>query len=379
MLALAIRNLLVRKARTALATAGLTIALLGIIALISVSAGIESLLAQTLRLLPGIMVLRRDVPIPTYSTLDEGLLPKIEAVPGVAQVIPQVFFLATVVEGRNLFLQGDPLEQYALVGVDAARVAQLPGGGLFARSLLRGRANRPGVNEVMVPKHAAEVFEKDVGDTINVLGHKLKITGVFEIGSLLLDRGFIIPIELCRKIKELPEGQVSAFYVELEPNADPDAVAREIDAAVPGVRARSTKDTTEEFKKVWRRVDLLLAAIAAIAVLVGAVGIVNTMLMSVIERTRELGVLRAVGWRRRDVVRLIVTESALLGVLGGAIGTSVGSVGVYLASLFLPLQPVASPGLLFVSFALAVVLGTFGGLYPAWRAAGLNPIEAIRA
>ena len=161
-------------------------------------------------------------------------------------------------------------------------------------------------------------------------------------------------------------------------NLEDFAVAAAIEESLPGVRARTTADTSRDFTRVWGEVDLLLAAIAAIAVAVGAIGIVNTMLMSVIERTREFGVLRAVGWRRRDVVRLVLLESALLGAVGGVVGCGLGAVSVALASRWLPLQPVASPFLLLSCLGLALGLGALGGVYPAWRAASLNPIEAIR-
>ena len=189
----------------------------------------------------------------------------------------------------------------------------------------------------------------------------------------------VVPQTIARELSRKPEGQVSAYYLELEEDVSGAAVAATIEEVIPDVRARTTADTSRDFTQVWGEVDLLLAAIAAIAVAVGAIGIVNTMLMSVIERTREFGVLRAIGWRRRDILRLVLLESALLGAAGGVIGCGLGAGGVALASQWLPLQPVASPLLLMSCLGLALGLGTLGGIYPAWRAASLNPIEAIRA
>jgi putative ABC transport system permease protein len=204
------------------------------------------------------------------------------------------------------------------------------------------------------------------------------VVGIFHSGSLFFDRCLVVPLAIARAIAGKGPELVSAYYAELEPGADAAAVARRVEARVPGTNAWTSDAVTEETAQVWDEVDLFLSAIASIAVLVGAVGIVNTMLMSVIERTGELGVLRATGWTRRDVVRLILVESAALGVLGGVLGCGLGAALVAVAGALLPLRPVVTPGLAAASFGLAVALGVLGGLYPAWRAARLDPIEAIR-
>jgi putative ABC transport system permease protein len=132
------------------------------------------------------------------------------------------------------------------------------------------------------------------------------------------------------------------------------------------------------FNGLVTNLDLFLAVVSSIAVLVGTVGIVNTMLMSVMDRVTEFGILRANGWTSRDVMRLVLFESLNLGVVGGILGCAIGYAGVRLVGGFLPLTPVAPPWLLASSFGLAVALGILGGLYPAARAARMNPIDAIR-
>ena len=120
--------------------------------------------------------------------------------------------------------------------------------------------------------------------------------------------------------------------------------------------------------------------LTAIGLLIAVLSIVNTMLMSVAERTTEFGVLRANGWSRRQIVRLICLESAAIGLLGGLIGDAAGWVGVQAVNARFPDRAhlYASPELLAFGIIFALVLGVGGGLYPAWRAAKLSPIEAIR-
>lgn len=378
MFRLALHNLLIHRARTSLAVAGLCVAMVGIVVLTAFSSGIQAVMADTLSLLPGVMAMRKGVPNPVLSTLPASHRATLEQVDGVEAAVAQVFFPATDVNGRNVLLAGDMFNLYLVVGVDCAAVAALEGGGLFSRSLKSGRMPLDGTQEVAVPRAAIEAFGCEVGKPITVLGHELQVVGVFEVGTLLLDRGFVVSLDVAQKIGMRPVDQVSAFYLELEPGADAKAVARAVEQAAPDVRARTTEETSGDFSHLWREVDLMLAAIAAVAVLIGALGIINTMLMSVLERTSEFGVLAATGWTRFDLVRLVLVESALLGSLGGLAGCVLGLGCVQLASLALPLEPQASFAMICTCVALAVVLGTLGGVYPAWRVGRIDPVHAIR-
>jgi putative ABC transport system permease protein len=124
-----------------------------------------------------------------------------------------------------------------------------------------------------------------------------------------------------------------------------------------------------------------LMLVVGLALLVGVVGIVNTMLMSTMERFAEFGVLRTNGWSRKDVLKLITVESAFLGLAAGILGCLITLAASAVANRFLTggLQLAASPGQIATGLGLSVVMGTVGGLYPAWKAARLAPMEAIRA
>jgi putative ABC transport system permease protein len=126
----------------------------------------------------------------------------------------------------------------------------------------------------------------------------------------------------------------------------------------------------------------MVAQISFLAVLVGSLGMLNTMLMSVLERTREIGVLRALGWRRGQVLGIIVRESCILGVVGGALGMVLGVGLTRLLDLAEGLvgafEPVFTVQLFVQAGIVAVLVGLVGGLYPAWRATRLRPVEALR-
>jgi putative ABC transport system permease protein len=132
---------------------------------------------------------------------------------------------------------------------------------------------------------------------------------------------------------------------------------------------------------IMGQLDLFLVLVISLALLVGGVGIANTMLMSASERYREFGVMRANGWTRRNILGLVTAESAFLGLIAGLTATGLAVVGVfalnsYLARLELALE--LTPGLVIASNAVALAVATVAGLYPAWRASRMTPMDAIR-
>jgi len=123
---------------------------------------------------------------------------------------------------------------------------------------------------------------------------------------------------------------------------------------------------------------MLLAAIASISLLVGGIGIMNIMLVSVTERTREIGIRMAIGARGSDVLTQFLIESIVMSILGGAIGVAIGFGGASLLATFTGWNTVVSPDTIFVAIAFSAAVGIFFGFYPARKAAALNPIDALR-
>ena len=141
---------------------------------------------------------------------------------------------------------------------------------------------------------------------------------------------------------------------------------------------RNQNDLAEAAEGSTKVMTLLLAAIASISLLVGGIGIMNIMLVSVTERTREIGIRLAIGARGSDVLTQFLVESIVMGILGGLIGLALGVIGSKVLGHFTGWETVISPVLMLIAVVFSGAVGVFFGYYPARKAAALHPIEALR-
>jgi putative ABC transport system permease protein len=141
----------------------------------------------------------------------------------------------------------------------------------------------------------------------------------------------------------------------------------------------SQADFLAAFGAIINAVTLFLSAIAAISLIVGGIGIMNIMLVTVTERTREIGLRKAIGAKRRDILVQFLIEAMTLSLLGGVVGILIGAGGaIGIGNLVENFDPVVAPGAVIMAVGFSLAVGLFFGLYPAWRASRLNPIEALR-
>ncbi len=394
------RNLMTRPLRTILALIGLSVPILGVMGLFSLSRGLRNMVGDTLSKVEGVMVVRENAMSPVFSLLPADLEPKLRAIPSVTIVAPEIWQVSPNIQGVGLigkvakaFIGGGQtiLDQPVIQGQDIEAHKNLKsavypkaikenGEGRFLESRDRGQPNIVISRKIAKNYPNAQGKPRKVGDQLLIGGKNFNIIGIYETGSMLLDVVIVMDIDVARKLLGVSKETVSSFYTETTDPSYNDRVSLAIEKANPGVDARSMNEFMSNFGMLMGQVDKFLMMTVSLALMVGIVGIINTMLMSTTERFIEFGVLRTNGWSQGNILALVTLESAYLGLLAGVVGCALLLLGITIANQFMSggIRLEWHAWLLGLGILLSVVTGTLGGLYPAWRAARLVPMDAIR-
>ncbi len=360
-----LRNLLRQPLRASLTVLGVALGVIAIIALGALVQGVNNAIDAGLKVGGAdLAVFQAGVAADLFSALDEAeTREKLQADPDVVNVAAGLSHIMPVGDQRFT----------VVIGVE-------PEGFTYSTEYVDGPPIRE-ADEVSLGELAARTLRKTRGDTLEIGGRTFRIVSIFTTGVVIYDAAITVRLDVLQEILGR-KGRVTAFFLDLRPEADVRAVAARLEKQHPELVAISN---AAEYRKVDIGLEVSRGAVWAVtlaAVVIGSVIVLNTMWMSVLERTREIGVLRAVGWSRRQVLAAVLLESLIVGVAALALG-AVAAVG--LAKLIV-LAPVVAqfvrPSFAAVQFALAggaaILLSLLGGALPAWRAAGISPAEALR-
>jgi putative ABC transport system permease protein len=342
-----------------------------VVALVGISDGFESSFLQLYQERNvDLLVSRKGLMDRLTSGLDERVGEKIAALPHVKAV------------GAGL-IDMVSLEKLGVIGV---MVQGLPLGHFIFEQMkiIEGRnltaADQKGV---LVGKILAHNLHKTVGDKLSIVDEEFTIVGVYGTSIVYENGGMVMLLDTLQRLMGR-EHQVSGFAVILDKH-DPktvDQVRQTINALDPvRIEAMPAADFVESTSQI-QAAHAMAWMTSAVALVIGTVSMLNTMVMSVFERTREIGILRAMGWRRSLIVRMILLESVILSVAGGAVGTIAAlSLTRFLssqASVAGLISGHISAGVVGEGFVIALLVGLIGAAYPAYRGAQLLPTEAIR-
>ena len=360
---MAAQSLWQRSSRTLLTLGVIGVTVGGIMALEALIVGVSEMMSG----MSGdseIMVRQAGIADTSLSALDERIGDKIAVLPGVSHV-SGVGFTGTILpdSGTIFIMFGYSPNEYAIQEYNIVEGGPLTNN----RQILLGRLMANGLN-------------KSVGDIVEIGGSRFRVVGIFESGSTWEEMGGVISLREAQSFMGRPR-KVTMYMVKVDnPNQAPEIKDR-INTEMPDAHASLSGEFVEQMPDM-QAMDGMMAAISFLAVAVGGIGVLNTMLMSVLERTREIGVLRALGWRRRRVLGMIINESLLLGLLGGLVGILVAYGLTFLLNQIPMIGSILTPKWELVIFlravAVALLLGLLGGLYPAYRATRLQPVEALR-
>jgi putative ABC transport system permease protein len=346
------KNLLRRPARTVLTAAGVGLGVGLIVALLSITEGVHRTAGDLIHIgRADFGLFQQDVTDFTRSQLPQSLAASVAHAPGVAQTAQ----IKLLVDGGNLVFGLDPHEfaYRRLVVVKGRRGAALAG-------------DHSGFH---------------VGQSVTVAGHTFKISGLYHSGDRFEDLGLVLPLPTVQRLARRP-GDITTIGVVVRLGRDPKTVAKQLEQRFPGIAAVTEPGQAVKVDTSSRLIVSTGWIVSALALIVGGIGVTNTMAMSVFERTREIGILRAVGWPTRRIALLVVSEALGICLLALAVGCGLGVLAADLFVAHSTLNGLISPTFTAAVFAwglaFALGVGLVGAAYPAWRAVRLEPIEALR-
>jgi putative ABC transport system permease protein len=363
------KNLWRRRLRTLLTLCGIGMAIGAFVALVGFSRSFEN---EWLKLYSSsgtdIAVVEKNF---LNTSVNQGLAPKLNAVPVVDRAEPMIFNLMDLTPEINALVFGWLDTSYEFDPL----------------TFVSGGRFHNGKAEIILGEQLANTLNKKVGDTLDMQGSSYTITGIYHGGTALEAGAVIMPLDQLQQLSSL-QGKVSGFHVRLKPvpaGELPDHYIKraqaEIEAALPGLNAQPAAEraANNQFVSLAHAVAW---GTSCIALLMGVLGIANTMAMSVFERTREIGILRAIGWKAWRVLLLIQAEASVLGLVGGVVGILFGWGALHLLAALPQTASIVSTTLdplqIIEALAISVLSGLIAGAYPAWRGAHLSPVEALR-
>jgi putative ABC transport system permease protein len=248
-------------------------------------------------------------------------------------------------------------------------------------------------NVVVLGSTLATEYGVTAGDTIEIRGHQFEVIGTLQPTLTAPDTTGIVPLAAAQELfaetlpplitdAVEPAMLVNQIVVYPEAGADVDAVASRIEAAVDNSATLTGEQFDEQIGASTAIFNAIIIGVAVISLVVGGLSVINTMAMSVAERTREIGIKRAIGGSRGRIIRALVAEAGIIGLIGGLIGLGLGAVVVVLANeagraggtILFDL----TPGTAIFALAFSTILGMLAGIVPAWSAARLDPVAALR-
>jgi ABC-type lipoprotein release transport system permease subunit len=363
-LGLVVTNIARHKARTIATAVGIALGVATIVALLSIGSGLQRTAAGLVHLGDADLGLfQSGVEDPTASVLPASLAQRLERRPDVTKATP----LLLVVEG----VRQDPAA--IVFGAD-------PKGFIVQRLVVSQGASALGAKRVLVGDRLARELKLRVGSTLTVKRRPFSVAGIYHSGVFFEDSGAILDLGAAQRI-ERRGNDATTIAVQVASDAHNAATAKAIRRALPGTQVIGTADEATRAGANGELVRKTVDIVAALALIVGGLGVTNTMAMAVLERQRELALLSAVGWRRVRIAGLVLAEGVATSVLGAGIGLILGIFGADALGRALGVSQVVTPDVtpwtMGQALLIGVLIGVLGGLYPAWRGTSVSTTQLL--
>lgn len=366
---LAVKNIIRHKLRSILTIIGIAIGVGMIVSLGSIGAGMNKLVQTIGEESAGTIMVVPEGGTMTSSfggQLSESVVSEIENVGGVKRAVPEYGMLEISGFSSGFYVAGIPPEDSSLMAGEKIRLEEgrgLEEGDEEDRVVIIG-GTFPGYDDIYI------------GDTIKIKNTEFEVIGKLEKASGGMGADAIAPIKTLQELDKTDK--ISMVLAIVDDVSKVQETADEIENSVSEVHASTSEEIARQFSDLVGQINTITLGIGAIAAIIGGIGIMNTMIMSVNERKREFGIMKAIGATNLMVLKQVIEESAFLSLLGAIVGLVFSVAGVSLMSSFVSIVSI-TPELVFIGTAFALVLGVSAGSYPAYKASKLNVVDVLKS
>jgi putative ABC transport system permease protein len=397
---LAVRNIRTRSLRSWLTVLGIIIGVFLIVSLLSLSEGLKTTINKQLQALGGEMVMvmpggEADLMTSMMfggSKLQREDIEAIQDAPGV-DTVSVMSYTGITVRYEN------ESKQVAISGLGPWKESVELFSNFYGWQLKEGRWPSKG-NQIVVGSYAAsDLFAREIkaGSEITVKGKKLVVAGILNsVGNQQDDSMIYMDMDTYQDITGEQRGTAAYAMVKLEEGTIENVVAAEIEDALDETRKRRSGTDDQDFSVITSEkmgeiagtilgiIQMVIIGFASIAILVGGIGITNSMFTSVRERTREIGIMKAIGATNSAILSIFLIEAGIIGILGGLGGTILGTGLAKLVDTIGKMNPsfylttTVAPWMIIFALVFSFVIGCLAGYFPAKQAAKLKPVEALR-
>ncbi len=392
MLDIAFKNVGRHTVRTFLTVLGISLGIGLILALGSIGAGLNKQIQERVGNVAAVIDVRAQS---ETDGISDDTIEGIRDIPGVETVVPVGSYRITRrFRGGDFGPRGFPMMgdgggqgfgSLTFTGVSPDDQDYLIGEGIVATEGRKLDSSDEGVNVVVLGSSIATQQNLNVGDEIeyqreedNVTeSYYFEVVGILEeTGQSDVDGSAYVPLATMQEIED--DTTITSLKVRLAEVGLVEQLTQDINDNFEDVRAMSFVTIVRQIESTLSTVQMAVYGIGAVSVIVGGLGVMNTMIMSVIERRREIGIMKAIGATTITIMTQVLEESAVISVIGGLFGLGLGYLSTLAIMQFTTFIPVLTSQLIMMGMGFALLLGMGAGLYPAWSASQLDPIEVLR-
>ncbi|HML06000.1 MAG TPA: FtsX-like permease family protein [Methanobacterium sp.] len=385
------RNLKRRRSRTAFTVSGIFVGVTLMVILLSMLQGMDISLTNQINGMGGADLTvynantqtggdgPHSLMIKPSDNIPQSNVEKIKNISGVNAVSPTLM-LNGFVKGKN------NNTQCIINGIEPDAYKTVTGG----LNIINGTSLKQGDdNSVVIGKYLSNTLGISVGDKISIgtsqsNTKEFTVSGIFDTGSDEQNTACYVTLNAAQTMSN-KQNEVSTIQVKATNPGDIDRLAGVITGQVENVKVITQKAMQEKMSEVTSTMQTFLGAIGLIALIAGSFGVINTMVMSVYERTREIGILKSIGAKNSMVMKMFLSEAILIGLIGSTLGCIVGVLVSYASILALNamgtqdiMTPIVTPSIIGIGMALGLIMSSLAGIYPAWRASKMNIVEALK-